>query len=102
MPLAPQYTIGLAVPSHPAIKIDTPSGPVINVRHTWHRLKAGLPVHPGAEHQNSMLGVRQQTPPTPGGEAFGLCLPFFLYKQRGANSNPRKAYAEPQGLYARM
>lgn len=64
---------------HPAISIDTHSGPVIKVGHTWHRLKAGLLVHPGAEHQNSKLGVRQQTPPTPGGEAFGLCLPFFFW-----------------------
>lgn len=78
MPLVPQSTLGLTTPSRPAIKIDTPSGAVIKVGHTWHRLKAGLPIHPGAEHQNSMLGVRQQTPPTPGGEAVGLCLPFFF------------------------
>ena len=49
---------GLTAPPRRAINIDTRSGPVIKVEYTWHRLKAGLPIHPGAEHQNSMLGVR--------------------------------------------
>lgn len=58
MPSVPQSTLGLTRLPTLAIKIDTRSAPVIKVGHTWHRLKAGLLTHPGAEHQNSMLGGR--------------------------------------------
>ena len=51
---------------------------MITVAHTWHRLNAGLPVHPGAEHQNSywMSGNKPHPPREVG--AFGACLPFLF------------------------
>jgi hypothetical protein len=46
--------------------------------HTWHRLNAGLLGHPGAGTPNFLLGVRQQTPPTPGGEGLRAFTSRFI------------------------
>lgn len=47
------------------IKVDTSFARMISVEHTWHRLRRRFAEAPGAEHQNSKLGVFGNKPHPP-------------------------------------
>lgn len=63
------------------IKVDTSFARMISVEHTWHRLRRRFAEAPGAEHQNSKLGVFGNKPHPPReveASAFASRFIFFL------------------------